>query len=98
MKVCIALYACWIHLDSGTSIHPKPMIAYSPYFSKIYKFPVHYLHSFSFLATSYFDHDAFTHHALHVLDAPFSIRAKELTAELVYFIFFCGIAWCLGKN
>jgi len=45
-------------------------IANSPYFHKIDKFPPIFV-KFSFLlnlrvfASSYFDHDAFMHHALH---------------------------------
>jgi len=56
-------------------IHPHslstPMmhIEYSPYFSKIYKFPSNFI-LICFLASPYSDHDACTHHALHVLDGP----------------------------
>jgi len=60
---------------------PKPImhIAYSSYFHKICKippitakfinFPMIFI-QFTFFASPYFDHDAFTHHALHVMDAP----------------------------
>src|SRR6218665_1597333 len=59
-------------------------IVYSPYFHKIYKFP---LFSFNlrlllhlrFFGFPYFDLDAFLHYALHVLDAP------ELTLNLYSF-------------
>ena len=63
-------------------LSPKPMmhiiIAYSPYFHKIYKFSPNFrkiykfpLFSFSlsFFSSPNFDHDAFMHHALHILDA-----------------------------
>jgi len=42
-----------------------------PISAKFIKLPIFVL--FCFLASPYFDHDAFTHHALHVLDA--SVRA-----------------------
>jgi len=51
-------------------------IAYSPYFCKIYKFPRIFIRLtffgliYPFFTSPYFDHDAFTHHAIHVLDAP----------------------------
>jgi len=63
---------------------PMMHVAYSPYFHKIYKFPYisvkfinFFLFSYNllfcfihvFFAPPYFDHDAFTHHALHILDA-----------------------------
>jgi len=42
------------------------MYAFSPYFHKITSFGL--IHICWLLP--YFDHDVFTHHALHVLDAP----------------------------
>ena len=42
------------------------MYKFPPYFRSIYVFPLTYV----FYAYPYFDHDAFTNHALHVLDAP----------------------------
>ena len=48
---------------------------FPPIFAKCLHFPLcsfnfRFLASFKFfLASSYFDHDAFMHHALHVLDA-----------------------------
>src|SRR6218665_3847571 len=59
------------------AIPPKPImhIVYSPYFHKIYKSPPHFrsiyvlLLNLCFFGFPYFDHDAFTHHALHVLNA-----------------------------
>ena len=60
------------------SPRPKSMmhIAYShaPYFHKTYKFTLlfpqnlRFLLNFRVFASPYFDHDAFMHHALHVLD------------------------------
>src|SRR6218665_1137516 len=52
------------------SLKPIMRIAYSPNFSQIYKFPPLFSVFLTFLASSYFDHDAFMHHALHILDAP----------------------------
>jgi len=40
------------------------------------------------LASSYFDHDAFTHHALHILDAPDYTTSKfswHLSVEAAVF-------------
>src|SRR6218665_3358965 len=66
----------------GRGIHPSnPMmrIVYSPYFQKIYKFsPISakFIHfplfpqNLRYFASPHFDHDAFMHHVLHVLDAP----------------------------
>src|SRR6218665_625307 len=61
---------------TGASIPFKAMmhIAYSPYFRKMYKFPpilfkFPYFYLIYFFSSPYFDHDAFMHHALHVLDA-----------------------------
>lgn len=52
----------------------SPIIAYNPYFHKSYKSPpyFHLIHVFCwiyFFAFPLFDHDAFMHHPLHVLDA-----------------------------
>jgi len=56
------------YLISGTYIPPKPMmhIAYSPISGKVINPP--YSRTFSFFGFPLlFDHDAFTHQALHVL-------------------------------
>jgi len=46
---------------------------FSPYFFKFpsdfAKFTCFYIHS-AFFVSPYFDHDAFMHHTMHVLDAP----------------------------
>ena len=67
---------------------PTMHLAYSPYFDKIVNLPIsanffNFLHIFvqftsfglnlRFFGFPYFDHDAFTHHTLHVLDAPAGI-------------------------
>jgi len=58
-----------------------------PYFCKIDKFP--YFRSIyvslltstlRFLLSPYFDHDAFMHHALHVLNAPGNSYSEALKA------------------
>src|SRR6218665_205931 len=55
----------------------------SPYFRKIYKFPLYFVQftfcllNLHFFASPYFDHDTFTHHALHLLDAPASLIPKQ---------------------
>ena len=54
------------------TVFPQNILIFPPYFHKIYTFPpiskkkfcVLYLH---FCFPPYFDHDAFMHHALHVL-------------------------------
>jgi len=49
-----------------STFHPFPLNLYiSPYFQKITFFP-----NLRFLLPPYFDHDAFMHHALYILDAP----------------------------
>jgi len=86
MTLCTSVLFPTVQL-LGASIPTKPMmhIAYfpSPYFNKIYNFPLFwqnllifpYFRSidifcliYVFLLPPYFDHDAFMHHALHVLD------------------------------
>jgi len=68
-------------IAAGVSIHLRQwyiILHIHPYFHKIYKFPLfpQNLHispifvQFTFFAFPYFDHGAFTHHALQVLDAP----------------------------
>ena len=53
---------------------PSPNNAYSTYFRKIYKFPyfreIYVFCLIDVFAPLYFEHDAFMHHALQVLDAP----------------------------
>src|SRR6218665_291083 len=57
---------------TGASIPLSQLcIAYSPYFRQIHKFPPLFLFFLLFSCFSpYFDHDAFMHHAQHVLEAP----------------------------
>src|SRR6218665_3066713 len=67
-------------------------IAYSPHFHKIYKFLLyfHKIYTFPPISTKftflgliyvfcfpYFDHDAFMHHTLHILDAPGRITSEN---------------------
>src|SRR6218665_980452 len=69
LSSCCTIYMEQPLFCSGVSILSKPMMhfAYFPYFSNIYKFPRPFSLLFVF-GFPYFDHDAFTHHALHVLD------------------------------
>jgi len=53
-----------LHWSRG--IHPPKPMMHIAYFHKMYVF----LLNLHFLLPSYFDHDAFLHHALHVLGAP----------------------------
>ena len=62
------------NLKISPSISAK-FINFPIHFHKIYKFPLfsfnsHLLFTLGFFASTYFDHDAFMHHALHILDAP----------------------------
>jgi len=69
-------------------------IAYSPSFHKIYKFPYfREIDAFCLICVFcfplLFDHDAFMHHTLHVLDAPavvmdvFCILTEDVTSIVV---------------
>src|SRR6218665_3308401 len=67
LRLSAAILAAW------ASIPPKQMvhISYYPYFQKIYKCTPIFVQFASFFliyvfASPYFDHDAFTHLALHV--------------------------------
>ena len=75
-----------------TGVHPNTSMMYivdSPYFHKIYKFPYFskiykfpyfrsiYCFCLIYVFPPYFDHDAFMHHALHVLDASACININK---------------------
>jgi len=60
---------CILHIPSiSTKLQNFPLfppnLDISPYFRTIYFF------NLRFFASSYFDHESFIHHALHILDAP----------------------------
>src|SRR6218665_1771993 len=77
--------------SSGTSIPSisSKVIHLSTYFRKIYQFnPISTKFTFFgliyvFLLPPYFDHDAFMHHALHVLDAPALVNMAD-TRKLLF--------------
>src|SRR6218665_491680 len=89
-----------IHLVTG--VHPpKPMmhIELSPYFPKICNSPIfaefmHFpLFSFNlrfFFFSPYFDHDAFMHHASHILNAPAFWGLNQKTPLFTDDIFWSG--------
>src|SRR6218665_2256373 len=65
---------------------------FNPYFHKIfYKFPLfsqniyfpHIFVQFTFFASPYFDHDAFMHHALHVLDSRSPCKMSTLCNVII---------------
>ena len=65
-------------------------IAYSPIIPlNLEIYPIFDL--FSFFGFPYFDHDAFTHHAKHVLDAPVGHASLKLIYEIMYFTFGIGV-------
>jgi len=71
-------------MQTSQGFHPPyANDAYCHYFSKIFKFPPLFLF-FSFFGFPYFDHDAFTHHAFHVLDASEGFHIFGTTFTLVH--------------
>jgi len=60
-------------------LFPLKMFQFFPYLSSIYVFFL----NLPFLLAPYFDHDAFMHHALHVLDASVSWTAPALKMTLL---------------
>ena len=57
----------------------------SPYFREIYRSSPIFVHFtcfalFTFSVSPYFDHDAFMHHVLHLLDVPARIRSNLLSS------------------
>src|SRR6218665_95345 len=90
---------------------PKPMmhIAYAPNSKKLKNFPdfpkillflfnLRFLLNARCLLSPYFDHDSFTHHALHSQDAPGGSGLNHScsigTWHLIIVLF--GVGWCSG--